>query len=171
VTITTTTGTITTPGSPVIIILASAGGYIKDSAGNIWTIVGGVVKINGANAASSNGVVKLVYINNTIWQFNGSFWWAWTGSTWQSTSTPTVDPSAGLGSATGNGTTSITISDTLPNCQGDVASLLLAAPATVTTANVKISVFDPTGATNSITIPVSIVAPAAPAPPTGLVVT
>lgn len=60
---------------------------IVDSAGNNWTIIGGVVKKNGANAGTSYSVTELAIVNNVIWQYNGSDWYSWnsTGNKWYTT--------------------------------------------------------------------------------------
>lgn len=81
---------------------------IVDSSLNIWTIVGGVVQMNGTNAGFSGSVVLLLYFNTTIYQQNSSAnWWFWTGTGWQTTTDPRLV--TGL-SATGVSNTQINLS-------------------------------------------------------------
>jgi hypothetical protein len=55
---------------------------IIDNSGNSWGVVGGVVKENGANAGSSNGVTLLLWYRGKIYQKNSwNNWWGWDG-TW-----------------------------------------------------------------------------------------
>jgi Fibronectin type III domain len=76
---------------------------IIDSSGNTWTLVAGVVDLNGAATVSSN-VILVLYYNNVVYQENSSnLWWSWTGS-WTSvpgdprgTGTTVPSPAAAVG--------------------------------------------------------------------------
>jgi hypothetical protein len=60
-----------------------------DRSGNTWTIKSGTVYENGKKTASSANIIRLVYLNNTIYQENSAKnWSAWNGSRWTSTSNP-----------------------------------------------------------------------------------
>jgi hypothetical protein len=62
---------------------------IIDSSGNVWTVSGGIVYVNGALAGYSNQVTLLLYVNNSVYQENSAGgWWSWNGSTWVATSDP-----------------------------------------------------------------------------------
>ena len=76
----TTSGPAASPSGAVIPPLTQ----ITDAAGASWTVVGGVVYVNGGKAGFSANVTELVYFAHVIYQFNGATWWAWTGTTWVS---------------------------------------------------------------------------------------
>jgi hypothetical protein len=60
---------------------------IVDSAGNVWTVSGGVIYENGATAGFSANVILLLYYNGTIYQENSSdSWFSWNGSGWTAVS-------------------------------------------------------------------------------------
>lgn len=60
--------------------------YLVDNVGNIWTVVSGVVYLNGG-ATVSGSVILLLYYNGIIYQENvNNNWWAWTSNTWNSVS-------------------------------------------------------------------------------------
>ncbi len=62
---------------------------IVDAALNVWTVNGGVISQDGANAGYSARVVLLLYFGGTIYQENKScLWWSWNGSTWVSSANP-----------------------------------------------------------------------------------
>ncbi|SAL38941.1 glycosyl hydrolase [Caballeronia humi] len=62
---------------------------ITDSAGASWTLVGGVVKKNGASAGYTTQVQMLLWKSGKIYQQNsaGNFWY-WSGSAWVATTDP-----------------------------------------------------------------------------------
>lgn len=60
------------------------------------------------------------------------------------------------GSATGNGTNSISVSDTFPNCQTDIASLTYTASSSTGTDSIFVQLWDQLGLNNSINIAVTI---------------
>lgn len=60
---------------------------ITDSKGNVWTVVAGVVQMNGKPAGFSANVTELVYVNQTIWQTANGSWFSWTGTTWSAGTT------------------------------------------------------------------------------------
>jgi hypothetical protein len=67
---------------------------LNDSNGNYWTVLNGVVQINGANAGFTDQVVLLLYYNHVIYQQNAAGgWWYWNGS-WVATTDPRVTPPA-----------------------------------------------------------------------------
>jgi cellulase (glycosyl hydrolase family 5) len=75
------------------------GSQITDSAGNVWTVSGGVVYENGSTAGYSASVSQLLYYNGVIYQENSSGgWWSWNGSTWVSVA---GDPRSGGSSSAG----------------------------------------------------------------------
>jgi hypothetical protein len=79
ITVTTTTSTTTTLQYASIdgtIIKTDTGSSIFDSE-NTWTIVKGVIQLNGAPMAGTNSVTKLVWSKGLIYQTNGTLWWSW----------------------------------------------------------------------------------------------
>nr|QAU55420.1 Endoglucanase [uncultured Parcubacteria group bacterium] len=65
------------------VLVAGQTGSIVDDRLNVWTIVNGVVKKNGANAGYSARVIQLAYVNDVVWQENADhLWWSWNGSSW-----------------------------------------------------------------------------------------
>jgi hypothetical protein len=67
---------------------------LNDSNGNYWTLLNGVVQINGANAGFTDQVTLLLYYNHVIYQQNAAGgWWYWNGS-WVATTDPRVTPPA-----------------------------------------------------------------------------
>jgi hypothetical protein len=61
---------------------------IVDDKGNVWTLEGEQVKLNGANAETSERVVELLYWNKTVYHKNQSDdWWLWDGE-WKGMSDP-----------------------------------------------------------------------------------
>jgi hypothetical protein len=80
-----------------------------DNANNTWTVVSGVVQINGANAGFTNQVIVLLWQNGTIYQENAShLWWKWSNNAWVSTPAPeslsnaSIPPSPQLNDSQGN---------------------------------------------------------------------
>jgi Fibronectin type III domain len=72
---------------------------ITDGSGNVWTVSGGVIFENGTLAGYSNGVTRLLYDNNIIYQENSAGgWWSWKGSTWVSSSDPSITATTGSAS-------------------------------------------------------------------------
>jgi len=66
-----------------------AASRIVDAALNVWTVIGGVISQDGANAGYSSNVALLLYFGDTIYQENKScLWWSWNGSTWVSSANP-----------------------------------------------------------------------------------
>jgi len=69
---------------------------ITDSSGNVWTVAGGVIAVNGTLAGYSSEVAQLAYDNKVIYQENSAGgWWSWSGSAWVASSAPpkTTSPS------------------------------------------------------------------------------
>jgi 20S proteasome alpha/beta subunit len=75
-TTTTTTTTLAVASPDGTIILTDKGASIFDSL-NTWTVVKGVVQLNGVAMAGTNNVAKLVWKSGVIWQTNGTLWWSW----------------------------------------------------------------------------------------------
>lgn len=44
---------------------------------NMWTVVKGVIQLNGQPMAGTNNVAKLVWSKGLIYQTNGTLWWSW----------------------------------------------------------------------------------------------
>ena len=59
---------------------------IIDSVGNSWTVVAGVVQMNGTNAGTSGSVTILLYYNSIIYQFSTvptyGGWYGWINNAW-----------------------------------------------------------------------------------------
>jgi hypothetical protein len=86
---------------------------ITDSSGNVWTVAGGIIDVNGALAGYSKAVIQLAYDNNVIYQENASdAWYSWTGTTWTASGAPPKTPSP-------NGTT-ITSAGQITDSSGNV---------------------------------------------------
>jgi hypothetical protein len=125
-----------------------------------------------ASCTTDSGAVVTLNTGNSAFGFTqpgGTT--AWDGPSTLTVTTTTGTVTATASGATGLGTASMSYTNTFANIQAAMASLVFTAPAVVTTANVKVSVFDRVSATNSLTVPISVVAPVAPAPPTSLVLT
>lgn len=125
-------------------------------------------------AASNTDANALAVLNAGGTTFNRTIPTGWTA--WDGTSTLTITSTAGTVSitasgVTGNGTASLSFTGTLAAIQAALATLSYTAPNLVTSANIVVRVVDRAGATNSLTIPISVVAAVIPAPPTSLVVT
>lgn len=79
ITATTTTTTTTTLQYASIdgtTIATDSGASIFDSL-NTWTVVKGVIQLNGQPMAGTNNVAKLVWSKGLIYQTNGTLWWSW----------------------------------------------------------------------------------------------
>jgi hypothetical protein len=62
---------------------------LVDSAGNLWTVDGGVISMNGAPQTITQNVITLLYDNGVIYQENiNCNWWSWTGGAWVATTQP-----------------------------------------------------------------------------------
>lgn len=55
---------------------------IIDATNNVWTIVGGVVQVNGGQAGFSANVTQILWYNGIVYQFNGAQWFPWAGTMW-----------------------------------------------------------------------------------------
>jgi hypothetical protein len=79
-----------------------------DGTHNVWSLASGVVYKNGATAAYSANVTRLLYDSGTIYQQNGScLWWYWSGSAWVSTSNPAPSATPACSSTPGTATTAV----------------------------------------------------------------
>ena len=92
ITVTTTTTTTTTLQYASIdgtTIATDSGASIYDSL-STWTVVKGVIQLDGAPMAGTNNVTKLVWSKGVIYQTNGSLWWSWDdiNQVWASTAAP-----------------------------------------------------------------------------------
>lgn len=68
-------------------------GSVTDSTGVKWTLVGspGAYQIarNGTTDPNTANVIEILYLNNVIYQENGSYlWWSWTNNAWVSCPSP-----------------------------------------------------------------------------------
>jgi hypothetical protein len=70
------------PASTATKVITEGGGAIIDGRKNIWTIVDGVVVVNGVPDWTTANVIELAYAGGRIWQKN----WAWL---WRSKVLPT----------------------------------------------------------------------------------
>lgn len=79
ITVTTTTSTTTSLSYASIdgtTVATDSGASIFDGE-NTWSVVKGIIQLNGAPLAGTNNVTKLVWKSGVIWQTNGSLWWYW----------------------------------------------------------------------------------------------
>jgi hypothetical protein len=79
ITVTTTTTTTTTLQYASIdgtTIATDSGESIFDSL-STWTVVKGVIQLDGEAMAGTNNVKKLVWSKGVIYQTNGTQWWSW----------------------------------------------------------------------------------------------
>jgi hypothetical protein len=123
---------------------------IVDSQGNIWTVSGGVVLENGADAGYSSGVILLLYYNGVIYQENSAKgWWSWVNSAWVgvtgdprgSSPSPSPSPSKSVSPSPSPSVTvaplpspspsASTIAVSSGNSQTAVAGTVLSTPLTV----------------------------------------
>jgi hypothetical protein len=111
-----------------------------DSNLAVWTVVGGVIKINGANAGTSSDCIRLIYFNGVIYQEDyANLFWKWVSSAWVATTNPlTVTPSA-------SGTVVPTSGSSLTDAYGNTWTLSSGVPA-------QNGYADPTGMTGISTI-------------------
>jgi hypothetical protein len=124
-----------------------------------------------ASSTTDSGAVVTLNTGNSAFGFGQpSGVGAWDGPSVVTVTTTTGTLNMTAAGVTGQNTAVVSYTGTFANVQAAIASLTFTAPNVVTSANIKISVFNRVGASNSITIPVAIVAPVAPAPPTGLVI-
>lgn len=69
-------------------VVNNSGGSLKDPSGNTWTVTGGVIQENGANAAFSANVTAIYLVNGTVYQVNASSqWYFWNGTGWTASNT------------------------------------------------------------------------------------
>jgi hypothetical protein len=62
---------------------------LTDSAGNTWSVKGGVIAMNGAAQTITQQVIAVLYYNGVIYQENSHCgWWSWTGGTWVASTQP-----------------------------------------------------------------------------------
>lgn len=74
------TGPTASPDKTVI--QNNSGSAIYDAALNKWTVVNGVVLMNGAPIGFSSGVTELVIVSGVLWQENTALnWYKWTLTT------------------------------------------------------------------------------------------
>ncbi|OJW28913.1 MAG: hypothetical protein BGO51_16445 [Rhodospirillales bacterium 69-11] len=81
--------------SPNNTIISRPGQSITDSNGNVWTIVGGRVAVNGVVDAGTSNVIEMAYENGTVWQKNAdNLWWGKTslGAAWYPPTGTAIDP-------------------------------------------------------------------------------
>lgn len=94
ITVTTTTTTTTSLQYASIdgtTIATDSNSSIFDSL-NMWTVVKGVIQLNGQPMAGTNSVKKLVWSKGLIYQTNGTLWWSWDdiNQIWVSAAAPVV---------------------------------------------------------------------------------
>ncbi len=66
-----------------------SGTQIIDNNDAVWTVVNGVIYVNGQTAGYSGAVVLLLYYADVIYQANvHGGWWKWNGTDWIATSDP-----------------------------------------------------------------------------------
>jgi hypothetical protein len=92
ITVTTTSSTTTTVQYASIdgtTIATDSGASIFDSL-NTWTVVKGVIYLDGVAMAGTNNVQKLVWSKGIIYQTNGTAWWSWDdiNQIWAATQAP-----------------------------------------------------------------------------------
>ena len=74
---TSTTVSVQVASPDLTTILSDSGATIYDSV-NTWSVIKGVIQLNGAPMAGTNSVVKMVWAAGVIWQSNfGGLWWHW----------------------------------------------------------------------------------------------
>jgi len=123
--------TVTAPTTPMIGTLAPAGSPTSFATSQgTWTVLSGVVYLNGATYGYSLGVVLLVNAGGSVYQENGScLWWVAGGTavspTWTSSSAP-----AGV---------------TLPRCPVQTTSTTTSSGSTSTTSAPPATGCKPTG--------------------------
>ena len=81
-----------------IITALPPGQSLTDLANNVWTIVGGVVLINGQAAAYSANVIVVAYVSGVIWQENTAgnwYYWTYTNANWTNGANPLTPATVG----------------------------------------------------------------------------
>jgi hypothetical protein len=87
-----------------------------DSSGNVWTVSGGAIYLNGNHAGSSANTALLLYYNGVIYtENNQGGWWSWNGSDFAAVSgDPRGTSSGGTGGGSGGTSTPSTSGTTIP---------------------------------------------------------
>jgi hypothetical protein len=82
-------------GTAAVRVASASGSMIPtvsqlvDSTGNVWTVSGGVISINGATQSVTHKVIVLLYVGGVIYQENSDcLWWSWSNGTWVSATQP-----------------------------------------------------------------------------------
>jgi hypothetical protein len=90
-------------------------GKIIDNAGNVWTLPStGVASVNGVPDTSTWGVVALSFVNDTVYQFNGTDYYSKSVPLW--TNEGTVNP-------TNTGTATLSWKAPTTNTDGSPAAI------------------------------------------------
>ncbi|HTR16987.1 MAG TPA: glycoside hydrolase family 5 protein [Acetobacteraceae bacterium] len=132
---TTTFGTTTTSGtaSPNATIVTGSTGSITDAQGKVWTIAGGQVAVNGTPDTLTSGVIKLAYVNGTVWQENSADrWGAWNSATsvWGPTNGTSTPPISATVEAISTGSTTMIDGTIAGQTTSQGATVDLSAPGT-----------------------------------------
>jgi hypothetical protein len=78
---------------------------LVDASGDVWTVSGGVVSLNGAIQPITQHVILLLYYQGVMYQENSDcLWWDWTGGAWVNASQPAIAGIPGCTGKTGGST-------------------------------------------------------------------
>jgi hypothetical protein len=125
---------------------------LVDGAGNVWSVSGGVISMNGTAQTITQQVIALVYSNGTIYQENvHCMWWSWSGGAWVSSTRPAV---AGIPACPSSGSFSAASSTATPT----VSSKVTAAPVSTTASTSTSSSSSSANSNTSGTIPAAAAA-------------
>jgi hypothetical protein len=94
---------------------------LVDGAGNIWTVVGGVIYENGLAQGVTQQVILLLYYGGAIYQENSHcMWWSWTAGAWTASSQPAIGgiPACGGSTSASSGSTSSSTGGTSTSTSG-----------------------------------------------------
>ena len=152
-------------GAPVASAVASGGSAsgsmipsatkLMDSAGNTWTVSGGIVSQNGT-AIPSADVVLLLYFNGVIYQENNNCdWWRWSAGAWLATAQPAAAgvPACGSGvSSVSSGTSSSSSSGSSSSGSSSSASSVSASAASASGSMIPAATMLVDSAGNSWTV-------------------
>jgi hypothetical protein len=95
---------------------------LVDASGNVWTVSGGVISLNGEAQTITEKVLVLLYYQGVIYQQNNAcMWWSWTNDAWVTASQPAISGIPGCSPASGSSSTTTTTTTTSTGSGGSTS--------------------------------------------------